>query len=85
MRGFVKRFDVKRGIGIITALGTGENLPVILSDILSKSSLAENDRVSFAVRETQGHRFAVNVGPGGLVSSEARQGIKVPRALQETR
>jgi len=61
MLGFVKRFDVERGIGIITVSGTGERLPVILTDVLSRCSLAENDRVSFGVRESQGYRFAVNV------------------------
>jgi cold shock CspA family protein len=61
VRGFVKRFDLERGIGIITAFGTRENLPVISNDILSGYSLAENDRVSFAVRESHGRRFATNV------------------------
>jgi cold shock CspA family protein len=66
MRGFVKRFDLERGIGIITAVGTGENFPVILVDILSKDSLVEKDLVSFGVRESQGRRFATNVSLDGL-------------------
>lgn len=61
MRGFIKRFDVERGIGIITVSGSGEMLPVISNDILSVGPLAENDRVSFGVRKSQGHNFAANV------------------------
>ena len=61
MRGVVKRFDVERGIGIITVSGSGENLPVISNDILSTGPLAENDRVSFGVRHSRGYKFAVNV------------------------
>ena len=61
MRGFVKRFDVERGIGIITVSGTGEKLPVISHDILSTGPLAENDRVSFGVRQSRGYNFAANV------------------------
>jgi cold shock CspA family protein len=61
MRGLVKRFDVERGIGIITVSGSGEKLPVISNDILSTGPLAENDRVSFGVRQSRGHKFAANV------------------------
>jgi cold shock CspA family protein len=66
MRGFVKRFDLERGIGIITALGTGENLPVISDDVLSRHGLVAKDPVSFGVRESQGRRFATNVSLDGL-------------------
>jgi len=61
MRGVVKRFDVERGVGIITVSGSGEKLPVISNDILSVGPLAENDRVSFGLRQSQGHKFAANV------------------------
>ena len=66
MRGIVKRFDLERGVGIITALGTGENLPVLSNEVLSRESLVANDPVSFGVRESQGHRFATNVSLDGL-------------------
>jgi cold shock CspA family protein len=66
MRGRVKRFDIERGIGIITVFGTGENLPMISNDLLSRYSLAENDQVSFGVRESRGRRFATNVSLDGL-------------------
>jgi cold shock CspA family protein len=66
MRGLVKRFDIERGIGIITVFGTGENLPVISNDVLSRYSLSENDQVSFRVRESHGRRFASNVSSDGL-------------------
>ena len=65
MRGVVKRFDVERGFGIITVSGSGENLPVISTDILSAGPLAENDRVSFGIRQSRGYKFAANVSLDG--------------------
>jgi hypothetical protein len=38
---------LERGIGIITAIDTGEHLPVVSNDVLSRHSLVENDAVSF--------------------------------------
>ena len=61
VRGIVKTFDAKRGIGII--LGEiGRKYPVTLADAVKPQALVTGQLVHFSIRFVSNHAFATNVG-----------------------
>ena len=61
MRGIVKTFDPKQGVGIIHGQN-GHDYPVILADVIGLHALKAGQAVLFSVRYVKKYPFATTVG-----------------------